>query len=194
MFTIYKATNKINGNSYIGFDCNWPYRKSAHKCAVKRGSNLVFYNAIRKYGWENFEWEILEQSDDKSYLLREREEFYIRKYNTHYIEGTGYNMTFGGEATFGWVPSEKTKQKISESKKGKPSWNKGKPSPWVGEKNKKGKGKKQPKLCKKYLVTDPEGNAYEILGLKYFCIEHNLSASNLTYTGKYKGWQCKQIS
>lgn len=193
MFTIYRATNSINGKSYVGFDRNWPYRKTAHKCAVKKGSKQVFYNAIRKYGWENFIWEVLEQSEDKELLLKEKEEYYIRKYNTHYKSGYGYNMTYGGEGTFGWIPSAETKQKISESKKGKPSWNKGKLSPWLVESNKKRKGMKQPKLCKKYLVIDPNGNKYEVTGLKYFCVEHGLSQSNLTYHGKYKGWQCTPI-
>lgn len=119
MFTIYKATNKITKKSYIGFDCKWPYRKSAHKHAVKGGSNLVFHNAIRSYGWENFEWEIVEQHEDKYYLLNEREEYFIRKFNTHYLNENGYNMTYGGEATFGWVPSDETKERISNAKKGK---------------------------------------------------------------------------
>lgn len=112
MFTIYKATNKTNGHCYIGFDCKWPYRKSAHKTAVKRGSTLVFHNAIRSYGWDNFEWEILEQSDNRERMLNERESFYINKYLSHYLKGNGYNMTDGGEATFGWIPSDETKRKI----------------------------------------------------------------------------------
>ncbi|WP_230679239.1 hypothetical protein, partial [Streptococcus pneumoniae] len=76
---------------YIGFDCKWPYRKTAHKHAVKRGSTLVFHNAIRTYGWDNFEWSVLEQSEDKEYLLNEREKYYIQLYNTHYVLGEGYN-------------------------------------------------------------------------------------------------------
>lgn len=115
MYTIYKATNKITNHSYIGFDCNWPYRKAAHKCAVKRGSKLVFHNAIRSYGWDQFEWEVLEQSEDRNIMLKEKEEFYIRKFNTHYIDGNGYNMTYGGEATLGWVPSEETRKKIGKA-------------------------------------------------------------------------------
>lgn len=35
-------------------------------------------------------------------------------------------MSFGTERFFGWNHTEETKRKMSESKKGKPSWNKGK--------------------------------------------------------------------
>ena len=115
MAVIYKATNKINGHSYIGFDVKWPYRKANHKSRIKKGSTLVFHNALRSYGFENFEWEILEESEDKEKLLNEREEFYIRKYNTFYQNGQGYNMTMGGEATLGWIPSEETKRKIGKA-------------------------------------------------------------------------------
>jgi len=199
MYRIYKATNKVNNNCYVGFDCNWPYRKTAHKSAVKRGSNLVFHNAIRKYGFENFEWEILEESDNKDYLLKEREEFYIRKYNSHYINGTGYNMTFGGEATFGWIPSEETKRKISESNMGKKAWNKGAKSPWTTKRNLANKGViKHPQWLKSYKIVDPVGNEFIVKGLTDFCEKNNLHVGNMSSVahGKlkhYKKWKCYPI-
>lgn len=198
MITIYRAMNKITGKSYIGIDKNWPHRKYAHKHAVKRGSNLVFHNAIRTYGWENFEWSIVEQSDDYSDMLNLREEYHIRAFNTHYIHGDGYNMTYGGEATLGWVLSEETRRKISESNLGKKAWNKGKPSPWTSARNRKNAGIHRPCLEKEYLIIDPEGQEYRVKGLKRFCQEHNLNAGNMcsVANGKltnYKKWLCKRI-
>lgn len=198
MITIYRAINKITGKSYIGIDSNWPHRKSAHKHAVKRGSNLVFHNAIRTYGWENFEWEIVEQSDDYAEMLNLREEFYIRKFNTHYLEGDGYNMTFGGEATLGWSPSDVTRQRISEANIGKKAWNKGKPSPWTSERNRNSKGTKKPKQEREYIITDPNGKVYNVKGLMRFCQEHNLNAGNMCSVAKgtlghYKKWLCQSI-
>lgn len=39
-------------------------------------------------------------------------------------------------ASLGKPKSEETKRKISESKKGKPTWNKGLPAPWTSKRNK----------------------------------------------------------
>ena len=38
------------------------------------------------------------------------EKEYIKKYNSY--GENGYNMTYGGEGTLGWIPSEETKRKI----------------------------------------------------------------------------------
>ena len=197
MFSIYKATNKITGKSYIGFDSNWPHRKNAHKHAAKRGSSFLFHKAIRKYGWENFEWSIIEQSDKHETLLKEKEEYYIRFYNTFY--DNGYNMTYGGDGTFGWIPSEETKKKISKSRKGIVPWNKGKPSPWTSKRNRESKGIKKPRRERWYLITDPLGNEYKIKGLVEFCKKHNLHAGNMCSVAigrlnHYKKWLCKKIS
>ena len=58
------------------------------------------YRALRKYGWENFEWGILETFTDELYedrkkKLDEAEIFYIKKYNSY--GATGYNQTRGGD-------------------------------------------------------------------------------------------------
>ena len=69
MNTIYKATNKITGKSYIGFDSAWPNRKERHQenAAYKREGK--FYDSIRKHGWESFEWSVIYQSKDKHHTL-----------------------------------------------------------------------------------------------------------------------------
>jgi group I intron endonuclease len=199
MKTIYKATNTINGKCYVGHDSNWPYRRTAHKSAAKRGSDCAFHRAIRKYGWDAFEWEIVEQSEeDNSILLTEREEFYIRKFNSHYIDGHGYNMTYGGEATLGWVPTEETKNRISESKKGKPSGRKGMASPWVSKMNTERKGSISINRRKLYEFIDPDGNEYVEKGLKQFCKRFNLDPSNMAAVANgrlkhYKQWTCKKL-
>lgn len=59
---VYCAKNKINGKCYIGETVSKFYiRQSAHKGNAlkpkeKRDFESAFYNAIRKYGWDNFEW------------------------------------------------------------------------------------------------------------------------------------------
>lgn len=198
MKVIYKATNTINDKCYIGVDSNWPHRKHAHKCAVKRGSQLLFHKAIRKYGWENFKWEIIEESENIDLLLNEREEFYIRLNNSYHLDGNGYNMTYGGEATLGWSPSEETKLKISISNKGRKAWNKGLSSPWTSERNLKNKGSISEKRRKLYEFIDPMGNIFIEKGLKQFCVKHNLHPGNMSSVAKgklnhYKNWKCRLL-
>ena len=53
----------------------------------------VFWKAIQKYGFKNFEVEILEEV--KVSELNEKEEYYIEKYNS--LAPNGYNLTNGGE-------------------------------------------------------------------------------------------------
>lgn len=98
MNTIYKATNKITGKSYIGFDSAWPSRKERHQENANYNREGKFYDSIRKHGWENFEWSIIYQSQDKYHTLNIMEPYFIKEYDTF---NNGYNMTGGGEGCFG---------------------------------------------------------------------------------------------
>lgn len=103
---IYKATNKINGKCYIGQTRHsLEYRKSRHLSCAKRGVKTHFYSAIRKYGEDNFEWEIICSTNDKK-RLNELETFYITKYDS--IKN-GYNMVDGGDNNVMDIESVKTK-------------------------------------------------------------------------------------
>ena len=115
MYTIYRAFHKDTGKSYVGFDSAWPKRKYAHKHKSKTDDYQYFHNAIRKYGWESFDWEVLYSSEDKEHCLL-MEKHFIREYNCF---GNGFNLTLGGEGTFGWIHTDETKLKISTSNKGK---------------------------------------------------------------------------
>jgi group I intron endonuclease len=124
--TIYRCTNNITKECYIGYDSNWPKRKTKHlyDCQNQNSVNYDchFYRAIRKYGIENFTWEIVYQSWDKEHCLNTMESFFIEEYDSF---TNGYNMTKGGEGTLGkksWLGkkhSEETKNKMSLSAKGK---------------------------------------------------------------------------
>jgi group I intron endonuclease len=107
-FLIYKHTSP-SGKSYIGQTCDLEVREKAHR---KEANCPIFYKAIKKYGWENFEHEILSDGltlDEANHL----EAFYIRSENT--LSPFGYNlMTGGGNSRH----SEASKAKMSESRKG----------------------------------------------------------------------------
>jgi group I intron endonuclease len=110
IYSIYKATNKINSKVYIGIDKNWPTRKYAHKSRAKHDTGFHFHKAIRKYGWDNFDWEIIYQTDDYDDLKLNEIKF-ISQYNS-FVEG--YNKTFGGDGSPGKLQSEENKREQSK--------------------------------------------------------------------------------
>lgn len=105
---IYKIENKINGKVYIGQSVDVYRRLKKHIWEIGSNNN-VLYKAFRKYGIENFTYELIEECDiDK---LDEREIYYIKKYNS-YIEAensNGYNLNIGGGVNRGWNPSEENR-------------------------------------------------------------------------------------
>ncbi len=114
VYTIYKATNKLNGKSYIGYDSKWPRRKTEH-LSFKEGCPY-FHRALVRYGTTNFEWEILYQSKEREYTLKIMEPYFIQEYDTY---RSGYNLTKGGEGTFGRVLSIEGRQKVRKARLGK---------------------------------------------------------------------------
>lgn len=109
IYTIYKSVNTKTGKVYIGFDSNWPNRFKTHKSASKN-QDYKFYRAIRKYGWDNFEWSVVYQSKNKQHTLKEMETYFINEYDSFH---NGYNSTLGGDGTFGLVLSEEARRIIS---------------------------------------------------------------------------------
>lgn len=100
----------MNGKMYIGQTNDFKKRKKDHFANGKNNKiNTSLYNAMRKYGVDNFEMEIIED-DIKKEDINKKEIYYIKKYNTYY---EGYNMTFGGDNCFQNSPV--LKKKISKS-------------------------------------------------------------------------------
>lgn len=96
MTGIYKITNKINQNIYIGLSVDIKRRWNSHKYnyldKTNREYEKVLYKAFRKYGIENFSFEVIEECPaDK---LREREKYWITFYDSY---NNGYNCTEGGD-------------------------------------------------------------------------------------------------
>jgi len=108
---IYIITNKINGKQYVGQTIE-KLSKRFYRHSIAK---TYIGNSIRKNGKDKFSINLLA----KCYSKRDaglKEKYYIEKYNTF---GDGYNLTLGGEGNLGYVPSEETKRKISNSEKGK---------------------------------------------------------------------------
>jgi hypothetical protein len=109
---IYKATNKINSKCYIGQTIQkFNNRKAQHKCYAKdKDRKYAFYCAIRKYGWDSFDWEIIYEGNCSDSYLDEMEKFYIWLFDSF---KNGYNNEEGGKTNYS--VSEETKQKISKN-------------------------------------------------------------------------------
>lgn len=112
---VYKITSKVNGKIYIGItiqgvDTRWMKHCSDAECQ----SPFPIHNAIRKYGKENFQIEVIEIIEDEDFdYLKEREKYWIQEFDSYNRE-KGYNLTIGGDGTFGRFHSEETKEKIRQ--------------------------------------------------------------------------------
>lgn len=116
---IYKATNIENGLIYIGQTIQGlDTRKAGHiSNAFGSQSSLYFHRAIRKYGEDNFTWEIIDESETKE-ELNEKEMYWIGFYDSY--KGDGYNVTFGGDSVnAGIKQSDDQKMKHSIAHGGK---------------------------------------------------------------------------
>jgi group I intron endonuclease len=81
---IYKITNKITNNFYIGSSCKLKLRYNRHKCNLLSNTHLNFYlqQSVNKYGIENLTFELLELCNVE--VLLEREQYYIDTLNPKY--------------------------------------------------------------------------------------------------------------
>lgn len=89
---IYKVTNKINHKVYIGKKVNSFFDESYW------GTGIKLRNAIKEFGLDNFDKEVIEWCSTKD-VLREREKYWIETYNS-YNPDKGYNIKRGPESNF----------------------------------------------------------------------------------------------
>lgn len=86
---IYKITNIITDEFYIGSSKDIKLRWANHKCPSrwKLRPGMKLYQAFIKYGLNNFTFEIIEETTD----LHNREQYYIEKlkpnYNNNWAQG-----------------------------------------------------------------------------------------------------------
>jgi group I intron endonuclease len=121
MICIYSITNKIDGKKYVGKTKNFARRKTYHlsefNSSQKRPScNRHLYRAVKKYGIQNFKFEILESFDqlDES-NLSERELFWMGELGTLSREH-GYNLR--SDSSTRCFVHEETRKLLSEKNKG----------------------------------------------------------------------------
>jgi len=114
MAEIYKITSPTN-KIYIGQSINCDNRKTYYRTLNCKGQPKL-YHSLQKHGWENHMFEIIEHTN----IPNEREIYWINYYNS---VNNGLNCSLGGSG--GGYKSSETKQKISQSMKGKNTWSTG---------------------------------------------------------------------
>lgn len=101
MYYIYCYTNKLNGHRYVGQTNNIQRRQREHKSTSynpkSTSYNDLIHKKMRQYGYENFDFEVLEiiYSDDIE-VVNAQEQFWVKKLDTYCGHGHGYNMDLGG--------------------------------------------------------------------------------------------------
>lgn len=114
MIGIYKITNKINGNAYIGLSVDIKRRWKDHFQRYKDSSNKeyekVLYKAFRKYGIENFDFSVIEECSLEE--LRKKEKYWIAYFDTFH---NGYNATEGGEDILPMPGEKHPNHKLTEN-------------------------------------------------------------------------------
>jgi hypothetical protein len=107
-----------NGKHYIGLTTtSLEQRQIQHRTRAKSQDTKCLYNALRKYGMvDTFELIEIDTADTLEYLC-EKEIGYIIEYNSYYMNKNGYNMTYGGEGTLGYIHTEENNQKNRERMK-----------------------------------------------------------------------------
>lgn len=110
-YTVYKHTSP-SGKVYIGITCQRPEDRWQGGLGYRR--NPYFFRAIVKYGWANFEHEILHSGLSKAEACA-AEVALIASYRST-DKSRGYNITGGGET---FKHTEESRRKMSENRKGK---------------------------------------------------------------------------
>lgn len=198
MPVIYKTTNLINGKIYIG--------KSLKNESSYLGSGLKLTAALKKYGRNNFQKEIIEECDYES--LNQKEIYWISFYNST-DDKIGYNVSIGGDGGSHYWSSltedqkKEHNNKISLSKKGK-----NKKPHSVETKTKQSLNYNRDPLiikkrslarCKPYTCVNHETReVFFTKNLSEFCENFSLNKEDMQYNSRarknfYKSkWSCRK--
>lgn len=91
IYLVYLHMNKINKKCYVGQTCQKPSARWGHD-GIGYKNHPLFYKAILKYGWDNFEHIILEDNIPKD-KINQREIYWGIYYNS--LAPNGYNLSLG---------------------------------------------------------------------------------------------------
>jgi group I intron endonuclease len=220
IYYCYKATNKDNGKVYIGFATNPQQRWREHKRDAEKGRGYVFHAAIRKYGWDAFEFKVICCGKSKRDMLKYVEPRLIKQHMS-LVTQNGYNIykkagrPKKSNGLLGKKFSEETKRRMSEARLGMKfskvhrlhlsESHKGKPTAWTGRQHTNQAKQKisqsligVPRAAKYWSITYPDGKVEQIVNMAVFCKQHKLSAGDMSMvasgkTRHHRGYRCAKI-
>lgn len=113
-YRVYYHECCVNRKSYVGWTQKTLEKRWKEHCkSAREGSEFIFHKAIRKYGIDGWQHEILCESDSLK-EIKELEIFWIDKKNSFFLDNNGYNMTKGGDGSNGFKHDEETKALLKE--------------------------------------------------------------------------------
>ena len=116
---VYRITNTITGDFYIGSSKNVKERLAAHKCQSTWNNhpNSPMYLDMQKYGVDKFEFQIIEEVEEAS--LKEAEQQFIQTLKPTYnqMNAKGWNVERYKEYQKEYEKSKKGKESHRKAKK-----------------------------------------------------------------------------
>lgn len=112
-FYLYVVTCSVTGKEYVGITSQTvAARWRGHLRDALNGSTFYFHSAIRKYGADKFHVSTIGSARSWAAIVRrEQREIATRKT----FGAGGYNLTAGGEGSFGTTPTRRTRKIISSN-------------------------------------------------------------------------------
>lgn len=115
---IYMILNKINNKRYIGQAVDLKRREREHFFGKKR-TNPLLRNSMKKYGYKNFEFIVLEYTKPNKKELTDTEQKWLDYYKDNNKWERLYNLCPFAETNLGLKSTETAKQNISKALTGK---------------------------------------------------------------------------
>lgn len=189
---IYKITCISNEKFYIGSSNKLRNRITEHKRVLRKGThpNSKLQRAWNKYGEEAFIFEVVEIVDEVSLLLA-REQFWMDSTKPF------FNILRTAGSQLGYRHTQDARRRISLSLKGRRLGETARKR--MSEAAKSRTREHLDKIGEKrsgfYILISPEGVVTEVKNLKKFCIQNDLTLSNMHKVTmgqriQHKGWKC----
>lgn len=175
---IYSATNQLDGKVYVGQTTgSLKNRRYFHEYDSMKGSTLLFHRALRKYGFESFDWQVIDQAETEQ-ELNDKEKYWIQFYKS-FDPQFGYNLTMGGQN--GSCPNEETKRKMSSALKGRIFT-----IEWKNKISDSMRGRTIPENVRKKISNSLSGQNHPMYGKR--------GKDSPLYGRKYSAERCKNIA